>query len=81
MELLIQILGWIGTALVISAYFLVSYKRISPTSSLYQVLNLLGVIGVGISVYHKGAWSALTLQIVWGVIAFISLARIRRNQM
>lgn len=76
MEFLIQTLGWIGTGLVLFAYYLVSAKKISATSFLYQLMNLLGVIGVGIGVYHVHAWSALALQVVWGTIALASLVRI-----
>jgi hypothetical protein len=62
MELFIQIAGWVGTILVVGAYFLVSYNKIPPTSSFYQLLNLIGVIGVGISVYYEHAWSALAFK-------------------
>lgn len=77
MELLIQAVGWIGTFLVVLAYFLISYKKLSPTSSVYQLLNLLGVIGVGINVYHQEAWSALALQLTWGIIAFMALLKLQ----
>jgi paired small multidrug resistance pump len=77
MELLIQIAGWIGTSLVLLAYFLVSSKKLSATSFVYQLMNLFGVIGVGISVYHQHAWSALALQSVWGIIAAVSLIKIQ----
>jgi hypothetical protein len=77
MELLIQILGWVGTFLVVLAYFLVSYKKISPTGAPYQLMNLFGVIGVGVSVFQHEAWAALALQAVWGIIAAVSLIRLR----
>lgn len=77
MEFFIQTIGWIGTFLVVLAYLLVSCKKLSATSSAYQLLNLFGVIGVGANVYYQEAWSALTLQVVWGIIAVISLIRLR----
>ena len=69
MELLTELAGWIGTLLIVSAYFLVSYKKISPSSRTYQVLNLVGAIGVGINVLYQQAWPALALQVAWAVIA------------
>ena len=78
MSLLISTLGWVGTFLVIIAYFLVSSKKLSPTSATYQLLNLFGVMGVGASLWYVEAWSALTLQIVWGIIALISLVKLQK---
>ena len=46
MEIFSQILGWIGTFLVVLAYFLVSTKKIEATSKTYQFLNLFGAIVV-----------------------------------
>ena len=79
METLIQIIGWVGTFLIVFAYFLVSYKKVDGSSKVYQAMNLLGAIGVGINVFHQQAWPAVALQIVWGIIAIFSLAKKQRN--
>ena len=75
METLIQIIGWIGTFLIIFAYFLVSYKKVDGSSKVYQMINLFGAIGVGINVFHQQVWPAFALQIVWGIIAIFSLTK------
>lgn len=72
-ENLIQVIGWAGTALIVLAYFLNSHKKIDSANPYYQLLNLLGAVGVGINVLYHGAWPALALQVVWGTIAVISL--------
>ncbi|MFA5933259.1 MAG: hypothetical protein WCV81_03260 [Microgenomates group bacterium] len=41
-----EIIGWIGTGLVLLAYFLVSTRRIAPTSKEYQLINLFGALGI-----------------------------------
>jgi hypothetical protein len=79
MELFIQIVGWIGTFLVVCAYFLVSNKKVSSTSSVYQLMNLFGAIGVGINVYYAGAWPSVALQVIWGIISITALSRIYKN--
>ena len=38
-------------------------------------MNLFGAIGVGISVFHHQAWSAFVLQVIWGIIAIVSLLK------
>lgn len=75
MEILIQIVGWIGTFLIVLAYLLTSNKKVDGSSKIYQTINLLGAIGVGINVFHQKAWPALALQIVWGIIAIVALTK------
>lgn len=77
MELLIQTLGWLGTGVVLLAYFLISSKKLSAESMWYQAMNLFGVIGVGVSVYHQEAWSAFVLQVAWGGIALWALIKMK----
>ena len=73
METITQIFGWIGTAVIIIAYLLVSYKKVDGSNKYYQLMNLLGAACVGLNVFYQKAWPALTLQIVWGIIAISSL--------
>jgi cell division protein FtsW (lipid II flippase) len=75
MEIILQSIGWVGTFLIVVAYFLVSYKKIDPGSHLYQTMNLLGAIGVGVNVFQQQAWPAVALQVIWGIIALIALIK------
>ncbi len=75
MEIFIEISGWIGTVMIVSAYFLVSREYVTGKNRIYQLMNLLGAIGVGLNVFHQEAWPALALQITWGIIAVVSLIR------
>lgn len=75
METLVQIVGWIGTFLIVFAYFLVSYQKISGDSKIYQAMNLLGAIGVGANVFNQQAWPAVALQVVWAIIAISALVK------
>ncbi len=75
MEIIIEMAGWVGMFMVVLAYYLDSNKKIDSGSKIYQTLNLLGAIGVGINVFHQQAWPALILQIVWAMIAIISLLK------
>lgn len=68
-----NIVGWIGAILVIAAYFLVSTKKLSPTSVTYQLMNLFGALGVGVIVFIQKAYPSLAIQIVWSLIAIYGL--------
>lgn len=78
MEIFSQILGWVGTFLVVLAYFVLVYREeITEHSKSYQLLNLFGAILIGVSVFYKTAWPAFALQIIWALIAIYSLLKIK----
>ncbi len=71
----IQTIGWIGTFLIVFAYFLVSFKRIGAVDPRYQWMNLIGSAAVGVNVFHQQAWPAVGLEIIWAVIAVLALIK------
>jgi len=75
MEIFSNIIGWIGTIFIVLAYFLVSNNKIKATDVVYQLMNLFGAIGVGINVFYQQAWPSFSLQIIWAIIAIVSLLR------
>jgi hypothetical protein len=75
MEIFVQIVGWIGAFLVVLAYFLVSYKKVQGDNRVYQLMNLIGAIGVGINASYQAAWPSFAIQIMWGIIAIVALVK------
>ncbi len=75
MELLINILGWIGSVLVIGAYGLNSYQKINSSSVAFQLTNLIGGILLIINSVYKEAFPFTFINSVWVVIAIGSLLR------
>ena len=75
MEIFVQVVGWIGAFLVVLAYFLVSYKKVQGDSRAYQLMNLIGAVGVGINASYQEALPSFAIQIVWGMIAIVALAK------
>lgn len=72
---LTELIGWIGTLLIVLAYMLLSFDKLEEDDRRYMLLNLFGAIGVGFNVFTQHAWPAFALQIVWGVVALISLLK------
>jgi len=72
---IVTAVGFFGMALIVGAYFINSYGLVASSSILYLSMNLVGSACVGIDVYMKRAWSAVTLQIVWIVITICALIR------
>lgn len=80
MNVIVQIIGWAGALLVVSAYILVSTKKVDGKDRLYQAFNLLGAIGVGLNALHQKAYPSLGIQIVWGVIAISTLIKVSQSK-
>ena len=72
----IDIVGWIGSAAVVSAYALISLNKLDSRSRVYQVLNLFGSVGLVFNTAYYRAYPSTFVNIVWLVIAAFALVRI-----
>lgn len=80
--LLIDTAGWIGAAALLLGYGLVSAGRLSGRSTSFQLLNLVGSLGLLANGIWHGAWPSAALNAVWlviGVAALSPLVRTRRR--
>jgi len=50
-------------------------KRVSATSKKYQLMNLLGSLGVMVNVFVQQAMPALALEVIWFLIAIYGLIK------
>ena len=74
-KLIIDILGWAGSAAVIAAYGLNSYQKIKSDSLVFQLLNLFGGTFLIIYTIYYAAFASTVINIVWVVIALSAIAR------
>lgn len=72
----VKIIGWLGTVLLIGAYGANSLGYLDSSSILYPILNLLAAIFLGIRVFADKNYSNFILEIFWGIIAILSIAKI-----
>ncbi len=75
-KLLIDILGWIGAASYLTAYYLVSTKKLEGDDSRYQLLNLLGGILLTANTLYYRSLPAVTVNAAWIGISVFALARV-----
>ena len=73
-----DIIGWVGMVMVLLAYGLLSSNKIKNGLA-YQLLNLLAGILMAIGLYPKDAWFSFTLQIIWALIALISIIKLKTS--
>jgi len=75
MQLLIDVMGWVGTILYLVAYALISLKKVEGDSTLYQGINILaGVLLISNSFYWR-AFPSAALNVAWIGIAIFTLGR------
>jgi purine-cytosine permease-like protein len=75
LKLLIDIIGWTGSACILAAYALNSFQKIKSDSLAFQLLNLFGGIFFIVYTATLGAFASTALNVVWVIIALIALAR------
>ena len=73
---LIETLGWLGMSCVLLAYGLVSFSVWTPAQPAYHLLNIVGSAGIVIVAFRKKDWQPELLNIIWILIALISLLRL-----
>lgn len=68
--------GWLGVGLILLGYFLVTFSLVDGSSLSYSLINLFGAVGIIWSSYVKKDMQPVALNIVWLIIATISLIRL-----
>lgn len=78
MNIAIEVVGWIGAGMILSAYLLLSAGRLPARSVAYQSLNLGGALAFVLNSGWNGAVPSAALNVVWAAIAIFALIRMRR---
>jgi hypothetical protein len=78
-DLLIDVVGSVGAALLLVAYGLTSTGRLPSEGGRFQLLNLMGALALTANSAYHGAWPSAGLNIVWIVIGVAALVRGHRK--
>lgn len=68
-SMFIEIVGWLGAAIVVGAFALVSYGSVGGRSRVYQALNAVGGLLLAVNTVWHRAWPASAVNIMWMGIA------------
>ncbi len=82
MDMLVEVLGWIGAVMVLGAYALLSARKLPSDSYTYHGINMIGSLFLVIYASYKVAWANVVVNVVWlviGLIAVIALWRAGRT--
>lgn len=80
MELLVDILGWVGSIEVLIAYGLNSYQKLRSDAPVFYLLNLTGGLFLIVYTLYKEAYASAFINVVWVIIAVIAIARLFLKQ-
>jgi hypothetical protein len=72
---LIEIIGWIAAAMMLSAYLLLTSGRLSSSSRRYQWLNAVSGAGFILNSGYNGAYPSASINVLWVAIGLYGLAR------
>ena len=74
-----DVIGWACAFLLLTAYALLSFKKITGDSISYQSMNVLAGIGLAISSFSHGAYPLTFVNSVWSVIGVIAIVVALKN--
>lgn len=75
----LDVVGWLGAALLLTAYGLTAARKLAGHSARFHVLNLVGGAGLAINSAVNHAFPSAVLNAIWIAIGVVALARGRRR--
>lgn len=75
-----DLVGTVGVAMILVAYFLLQTERIDGQSMGYSVINLLGSVFIAISLLFDFNLSSMIIEIAWIAISLYGIVRARKGK-
>ena len=80
MKLTIEVIGWVGAALILGAYALLSAGKLRSDSAVYHLMNILGAAGFVVNSGWNGALPSAAMNLIWIGIGVYALTLPYRNR-
>jgi hypothetical protein len=71
-------IGWMGAALLLVAYAMVSFKKLEGNSNAYQLLNISGSLLLAANTIFYRAYPSSFVNLIWTGIAVFSITAGKR---
>ncbi len=68
MKVLVEIVGWLGAIMMLSAYVLLTLGRLKSQSPVYHWLNIVSGAGLIVNSGWNGAYPSVCINVVWLII-------------
>lgn len=80
MNILVEIMGWLGSVLIVGSYALNITGRLEANHKLYVLANILGGLFFVVNTYFHQAYPSMFVNIVWVIIAIVMLNKKDKNK-
>ena len=80
MNTLVEILGWMGSVLIVGSYALNITGRLAATHKLYVLANIIGGLFFVVNTYFHQAYPSMMVNIIWVIIAIVMLSKKDKNK-
>ena len=68
MKVLVEVVGWVGAIMMLSAYVLLTLGRLKSRSPVYHWLNIVSGAGLIVNSSWNGAYPSVCINVVWLII-------------
>jgi hypothetical protein len=79
MNMSVEIMGWIGSLLIVGSYALNITGKLEATNKWYVWANIIGGFLFIINTYFHQAYPSMFVNIVWVIIAFVMIFKNKRK--
>ncbi|HEV8419444.1 MAG TPA: hypothetical protein VGQ43_11965 [Candidatus Udaeobacter sp.] len=73
-----DVIGWVGAAVLLVAYAMVSARKWEGHSSVFQFLNVSGSLLLAANTIFYGSYPSTFVNLVWAAIAIFTIASRKR---
>ncbi len=73
--MIVDIIGWVGSALVVLAYAMNLYKKLEADTLPYYLLNIIGSICLIVNTIYHHAIPSAAVNIVWVLLAVVAIMK------
>lgn len=80
MHTLANIIGMVGVALIVIAYFFNQAGKMASDSMPFPVLNLVGAVLILVSLWWSWNLPSFIMECIWITISAVGIARIMRQR-
>lgn len=74
-ELIIETIGWIASLLIVGSYALNITGKLSASSVIYVVANIIGGIFFVVNTFYHKAYPSMLVNACWVIIAIYMLGK------
>jgi len=75
MAILVEILGWLGSVMIVGAYFFNIRGKLAASSPVYIWCNCVGGLFFTLNTFYHQAYPSMIVNIIWVFIAIAALLK------